>query len=696
MQELGFICWIACKVVLLGLVPLFLVRGLGSFSVDLLYLFRRWLSRLLDSAPGGLPSEADLQERPEKPIAVFVPLRHGSLDGVAAIQTATRLLRYENYYLFVGVPKSASAAVEELKAFRESFPHLEVVPIRDDGHPAYFLNRIYEAVLRFEQSNRILFDVFVLHDVRSVLHPLALRYFNYYADHATVSQLPLYAISESAPIGQVFGNMLAEHYGKELLVRSWLTRCIPSPGTGTAITREALDALVETNVGTPFAEGEVLPAYEGGLRLRRLRGKKQYILARPVPASSAGVPPLRVPSGMREPVAVQERFPARLNEGIRQQARWILGTQFQAGRQPFSPAPGVIWFRLRDRLTPLFSLLALPAYAVAFYALVTCLLSLKRPDLAVPPLVAADELFFLPLVAVGALWTWRVLVRSYFVTRVHGVARGITAPLLLPLEHLLKVRATWTAWRWSRRTPREGELPVWERPGMPMDRDPQPGAGASEGDAGETTAEKAPPPKERLGDLLVKRGHVSLEELGGALQEQKETGRRLGEILVERGMLDEEDLVFALAHQNDEKAVEIDPYQTPIEVLSLVPRSLAERYRVFPLGTANETVILATDAMETGSREDELSVFLGRPVLFQWTSSVDIGFAIEKAYARVEEESTNLAERLGPRLVKGGAISEADLKRALRRQKRSHKRLGEILVEMQVITPERLEEFLNV
>lgn len=67
---------------------------------------------------------------------------------------------------------------------------------------------------------------------------------------------------------------------------------------------------------------------------------------------------------------------------------------------------------------------------------------------------------------------------------------------------------------------------------------------------------------------------------------------------------------------------------------------------------------------------------------------------------RVEPESTAkwnpaAAPRLGDMMVKYGLISEGDLERALERQKASGKRLGQVVVEMELATHAQVAQVLE-
>lgn len=56
--------------------------------------------------------------------------------------------------------------------------------------------------------------------------------------------------------------------------------------------------------------------------------------------------------------------------------------------------------------------------------------------------------------------------------------------------------------------------------------------------------------KSRLGRLLVNRGYITEEQLGQALQEQRESGLRLGEVLTRAGWITGRELNRTLKHQN--------------------------------------------------------------------------------------------------------------------------------------------------
>ena len=73
---------------------------------------------------------------------------------------------------------------------------------------------------------------------------------------------------------------------------------------------------------------------------------------------------------------------------------------------------------------------------------------------------------------------------------------------------------------------------------------------------------------ERLGDLLVREGLISREQLATALQEQSATpGQRIGLTVVKLGMVGETDVVRMLARQFRMPAVDLSRFEVDTRLL---------------------------------------------------------------------------------------------------------------------------------
>jgi type IV pilus assembly protein PilB len=108
-----------------------------------------------------------------------------------------------------------------------------------------------------------------------------------------------------------------------------------------------------------------------------------------------------------------------------------------------------------------------------------------------------------------------------------------------------------------------------------------------------TTNQQASGTRPRLGEILVKAGVLTPEQLDDALRYQKETGQRIGDCLINLGHARIEDVTRALARQAGLMFVDIRRGTIPAEVLNLVPKDVALTNNVLPVKLDGGTVILA-------------------------------------------------------------------------------------------------------
>jgi type IV pilus assembly protein PilB len=110
---------------------------------------------------------------------------------------------------------------------------------------------------------------------------------------------------------------------------------------------------------------------------------------------------------------------------------------------------------------------------------------------------------------------------------------------------------------------------------------------------------------ERLGDLLIREGLITKEQLDKALQEQRANGTRVGYNLVKLGFIPENELVKALARQYKLPAVDLSKFEVDPKVLKLVPAELATKHLVLPLKRDGRTLHVAmADPTNLGVIED--------------------------------------------------------------------------------------------
>src|SRR5436309_2349437 len=152
----------------------------------------------------------------------------------------------------------------------------------------------------------------------------------------------------------------------------------------------------------------------------------------------------------------------------------------------------------------------------------------------------------------------------------------------------------------------------------------------------------------KLGQLLVARGWITVQQLTRALQNQSVVGGRLGTCLLELDAISEDNLLKALAEQLGVPPVNLDDLRgIPEEVLALLPDKLARRCRAVPFRIEGSRLDLAMmDARNLGS-QDEIAFASGKRVKVHVAHELRILEALERYY---KEESPSrfglLAERL--------------------------------------------------
>src|SRR4051812_42905444 len=109
----------------------------------------------------------------------------------------------------------------------------------------------------------------------------------------------------------------------------------------------------------------------------------------------------------------------------------------------------------------------------------------------------------------------------------------------------------------------------------------------------------------RIGDLLIREGLISKEQLDRALQEQKQNGTRVGYNLVKLGFVQELELVKTLAKQFKMPAVDLSRFEVDPKIAKLIPGEMAIKNLVLPLKRDGRILTVAmADPTNMGVVED--------------------------------------------------------------------------------------------
>ncbi|MBI4522130.1 MAG: Flp pilus assembly complex ATPase component TadA, partial [Gemmatimonadetes bacterium] len=153
--------------------------------------------------------------------------------------------------------------------------------------------------------------------------------------------------------------------------------------------------------------------------------------------------------------------------------------------------------------------------------------------------------------------------------------------------------------------------------------------------------------QDRLGDLFVREGLITEEQLEKALQDAKASNTRIGFSLVKLGFIAEDELTRMLARQYRVPAVDLDKVNLDEKILKLVPTDVAMKHLVLPLrrvgrtltvAMANPTDLGAIDDLKFITRYDVEPVVVGEYTLRRH---------LEKYYNTQDEKMKEILSELG-------------------------------------------------
>jgi type IV pilus assembly protein PilB len=151
---------------------------------------------------------------------------------------------------------------------------------------------------------------------------------------------------------------------------------------------------------------------------------------------------------------------------------------------------------------------------------------------------------------------------------------------------------------------------------------------------------------DRIGELLVREGLITPDQLTAALRDAKQNNTRLGFSLIKTGAMTESELTRALAKQYRVPAVDLERVHIDPKVVKLIPAELAIKHMVLPLrrvgrmltlAMANPTDVGAIDSIKFVTRHDVEPVIVGEYTLKRF---------LEQHYQKEDDHLSQLLEQI--------------------------------------------------
>jgi type IV pilus assembly protein PilB len=136
----------------------------------------------------------------------------------------------------------------------------------------------------------------------------------------------------------------------------------------------------------------------------------------------------------------------------------------------------------------------------------------------------------------------------------------------------------------------------------------------------------------RLGELLIKEGAITEEQLGKALEQQKSSGGRLGYHLVRLGFISEEQITKVLSRQFGIPSINLNSYTVDGDILKVIPADVAKKYLVMPVSRIGSTLTLAMADPSNVFAIDDIKFMTGFNIEPVVAAEISIVESIKKYY----------------------------------------------------------------
>ncbi len=402
-----------------------------------------------------LDVEALRAKKPQR-IAMMVPAWQESVVIARMLQNALTTLDYDPdcFDIFVGTYPNDPATREKVHGVtsRAHNVHEALVPHDGPTSKADCLNAVYQEIKRVEAERGVRFDMLVMHDAEDVIHPLALRHYNYWIPQYDFVQTPVLPLE--VPLRQVVAGTyideFTEHHLKDMIVRGRIGGLVPSAGVGSAFARAAFEEIAVGHGDAAFDVESLTEDYEIGLKMR-LAGKKTYFACDTIEHERERRNDEGKMVRVREKgiIATREYFPTGFRASIRQRSRWILGIGFQTWAKVGWKGPLPVLYTLyRDRRALVSHLVALAAYGVVLYCIVRFAEGLFTGDRWY-----FDDLFWPGSLLATVVWfnagllAWRMGIKVATLKRVYGWRQSLMSMARFPVANVVSFLATASAAR---------------------------------------------------------------------------------------------------------------------------------------------------------------------------------------------------------------------------------------------------------
>ncbi len=140
--------------------------------------------------------------------------------------------------------------------------------------------------------------------------------------------------------------------------------------------------------------------------------------------------------------------------------------------------------------------------------------------------------------------------------------------------------------------------------------------------------------KQLIGQILIKRNLITIDQLEEALEIQKRNGGFVGDILVDLKYVTERDIVVALIVQCGFPYIAVNKYKIDPKVAELIPEAVARRFHIVPLDCVGDVLSVVMVNPLNVSMVEELENTTKRKIATFIATKTEINEAIGRWYKK--------------------------------------------------------------
>ena len=140
--------------------------------------------------------------------------------------------------------------------------------------------------------------------------------------------------------------------------------------------------------------------------------------------------------------------------------------------------------------------------------------------------------------------------------------------------------------------------------------------------------------KKGLGELLVHKGIIDLEQLEEARRDQKSKGSHLTPVLVEKGFVEEKEILNLLEEEYNLPIIDLSQFEIESDAVKLVPHRICTKHRVIPIQKADRVLVVAFADPSNIYVKDDLSFLTRCKIEAVLSADSEISQAIERHYGQ--------------------------------------------------------------